>query len=112
MSSESAQPVIDTHVIVRDGDKILFSQRGGPYGHGRWHMPSGKVDQGEELSYGAAWELSEETGLEVDPAQLRLVLALEWFTVHDLPEDLIEYPEAGLRGYLDDAGTLVEHNWA
>ncbi|WP_405914555.1 NUDIX domain-containing protein [Streptomyces sp. NBC_00728] len=146
MSSEPAQPVIDTHVIVRDGDKILFSQRGGPYGHGRWHMPSGKLDQGEELSSGAARELSEETGLEVDPAHLRLVqvvhhqqskeisrigfffeatqwtgspvnrepakcMALEWFTVHDLPEDIIEYPEAGLRGYLDDAGTLVEHNW-
>jgi ADP-ribose pyrophosphatase YjhB (NUDIX family) len=146
MSSEPAQPVIDTHVIVRDGDKILFSQRGGPHGHGRWHMPSGKLDQGEELSHGAARELSEETGLEVDPAHLRLVqvvhhqqgkdisrigfffeatqwtgipvnrepakcMALEWFTVHDLPEDLIEYPEAGLRGYLDDGGTLVEHNW-
>ncbi|MEY2245965.1 NUDIX domain-containing protein [Streptomyces sp. BF23-18] len=146
MSSEPAQPVIDTHVIVRDGDKILFSQRGGPYGHGRWHMPSGKLDQGEELSYGAARELSEETGLEVDPAHLRLVqvvhhqqskeisrigfffeatqwtgnpvnrepakcMALEWFTVYDLPEDIIEYPEAGLRSYLDDAGTLVEHNW-
>ncbi|MGX5187133.1 hypothetical protein ACWKT5_31340 [Streptomyces avermitilis] len=23
-------PVIDTHVILRDGEKILFSQRGGP----------------------------------------------------------------------------------
>ncbi|MGQ4344108.1 NUDIX hydrolase [Streptomyces sp. SAS_275] len=146
MSSELAQPVIDTHVIVRDGDKILFSQRGGPYGHGRWHMPSGKLDQGEELSKGAARELSEETGLDVDPEHLRLVqvvhhqqspeisrigfffeatrwtgtpvnreptkcMALEWFTVHELPDDIIEYPEAGLRGYLDDVGTLVEHNW-
>ncbi|MET7390485.1 NUDIX domain-containing protein [Streptomyces sp. NPDC005529] len=146
MSSELAQPVIDTHVIVRDGDKILFSQRGGPYGHGRWHMPSGKLDQGEELSKGAARELSEETGLDVDPEHLRLVqvvhhqqspeisrigfffeatkwagtpvnreptkcMALEWFTVHELPDDIIEYPEAGLRGYLDTAGTLVEHNW-
>lgn len=40
-----AEPVIDTHVILRAGDKLLFSQRGGPYGYGRWHMPSGKLDR-------------------------------------------------------------------
>ncbi|MEB3960548.1 NUDIX domain-containing protein [Streptomyces kunmingensis] len=142
-----AHPVIDTQVIVRDGDKILFSQRGGPYGKGRWHMPSGKLDEGEEITVGAARELWEETGLEVAPDHLRLVQvvhhrqddemtrigfffvatqwkgdpvnrepekcrALEWFTVHELPDDIIEYPEAGLRGYLDGAAPLVEHNWA
>ncbi|GAA3815704.1 NUDIX domain-containing protein [Streptomyces phyllanthi] len=146
MSGQPAQPVIDTHVILRDADKILFSQRGGPYGRGRWHMPSGKLDQGEPLPHGAARELYEETGITVDPAHLRLVqtvhhrqeaqverigfffeatewegtpvnkepekcLALEWFTVHDLPDDIIEYPEAGLRGYLDGSGPLTEHGW-
>ncbi|MFC9534450.1 NUDIX domain-containing protein [Streptomyces sp. NPDC056975] len=155
MSSELAQPVIDTHVIVRDGDKILFSQRGGPYGHGRWHMPSGKLDGGEALTVGAARELEEETGLVVAPQDLRLVqvvhhhqdeeidrigfffeatqwtgspvnrepakcMALEWFTAHELPDDIIEYPEAGLLGYLgregqvaylNSPGLLVEHDW-
>lgn len=146
MNAQVAQPVIDTHVILRDGDKILFSQRGGPYGYGRWHMPSGKLDQGEPLTVGAARELFEETGITADPARLRLVqvvhhrqdeqverigfffeatdwegqpvnkepekcLALEWFTVHELPDDVIEYPKAGLLGYLDDAGPLAEHNW-
>ncbi|MFF3404381.1 NUDIX domain-containing protein [Streptomyces sp. NPDC002659] len=71
--AQPAQPVIDTHVIVRDGDKLLFSQRGGPYGYGRWHMPSGKLDQGQPLPVGAARELYEETGITVDPAHLRLV---------------------------------------
>jgi 8-oxo-dGTP diphosphatase len=146
MSASPAQPVIDTHVIVRDGDKVLLSQRGGPYGHGRWHMPSGKLDHGESLTHGAARELLEETGLVVDVADLRLVhvvhhhqaaeterigfffearvwdgepvnrepskcLALEWFAVHDLPDDLIEYPGAGLRGYLESAGPLTEQGW-
>lgn len=146
MNPEPAQPVIDTHVILRDGDKLLFSQRGGPYGYGRWHMPSGKLDQGEPLPVGAARELYEETGITVDPAHLRLVqvvhhrqsqdverigfffeatkwegqpvnkepekcMALEWFTVHDLPDDIIEYPEAGLNGYLSGSSPLVEHGW-
>ncbi|WP_239064888.1 NUDIX domain-containing protein [Streptomyces sp. S4.7] len=70
MNPHPAQPVIDTHVLLRDGDKLLFSQRGGPYGHGRWHMPSGKLDRGETISAGAARELMEETGVRVDPARL------------------------------------------
>lgn len=146
MSASPAQPVIDTHLIVRDGDKILLSQRGGPYGYGRWHMPSGKLDRGETLTSCAARELLEETGIVVDPADLNLVhvvhhhqtdeverigfffeavtwngepvnkepskcLALQWFAVHDLPEDFIEYPEAGLRGYLHSRRPLTEHGW-
>lgn len=146
MSTHPAQPVIDTHVILRDGDKILLSQRGGPYGHGRWHMPSGKLDHGEPLTTGAARELQEETGITVEPSHLHLVhvvhhqqgagierigfffvatqwtghpvnrepdkcMALEFFPVHDLPDDLIEYPEAGLRAYLDSTGPLTEHGW-
>lgn len=146
MSGQPATPVIDTHVIVRDGDKILLSQRGGPYGHGRWHMPSGKLDRGEPLPAGAARELFEETGITVDPADLRLVqvvhhredeemerigfffeartwegepvnkepekcLALTWFTVHELPDDIIEYPGVGLLGYLGATGPLTVHNW-
>ncbi|GGV02513.1 hypothetical protein GCM10010211_82330 [Streptomyces albospinus] len=38
-------------------------------------------------------------------------LALEWFTVHDLPDDIIEYPAAGLKGCLNATNPLVEHAW-
>ncbi|MFF4315781.1 NUDIX domain-containing protein [Streptomyces sp. NPDC001507] len=36
-------------------------------------MPSGKLDEDEPLSVGAARELYEETGVTVDPDHLRLV---------------------------------------
>ncbi|MCX5064203.1 NUDIX domain-containing protein [Streptomyces sp. NBC_00201] len=146
MSAQLAQPTIDTHVLLRAGEKILLSQRGGPYGFRRWHLPSGKLDQGESLTFGAARELFEETGVKVDPDHLELLhvvhhrqedgsdrigffflatewegaptnkepekcLALEWFTDHDLPEDIIEYPEAGLRGCLGQTGALTLHGW-
>ncbi|MFF0746680.1 NUDIX domain-containing protein [Streptomyces sp. NPDC004111] len=142
----TAKPVIDTHVFLRNGDKLLLSQRGGPYGYGRWHAPSGKLDQGEPCRHGAARELHEETGVVVDPHHLRLVhtvhhrqnedieriglffeatqwqgepenrepdkcLALAWYSVHELPDDIIEYPAAGLHGYLHDEGGLTEHGW-
>ncbi|NGO71464.1 NUDIX hydrolase [Streptomyces boncukensis] len=142
----NAAPILDTHVILLDGDKVLMSQRGGPYGYGRWHLPSGKLDRGETIPAGAARELHEETGVTVAPDQLRQVhvvhhkqaediervgffflatewegepsnrepqkcLDLRWFSVHDLPEDIIEYPAAGLRGYLDAPGALTLHGW-
>jgi 8-oxo-dGTP diphosphatase len=31
--------------------------------------------------------------------------------VHDLPDDLIEHPAAGLTGYLDATSPLLEHAW-
>ncbi|MGD6750354.1 NUDIX hydrolase [Streptomyces sp. BH105] len=146
MTAETAEPVIDTHVILRDGEKLLFSQRGGPYGYGRWHVPSGKLDKNEALREGAARELREETGVDVEPAHLRLVhvvhhkqsdtverigfffeatqwqgepvnkepakcLGLEWFSVHELPDDIIEYPKAGVVGYLQGESPLTEHGW-
>ncbi|MFJ3793469.1 NUDIX domain-containing protein [Kitasatospora sp. NPDC090091] len=142
-----APPVVDTHVIVRTEDgKMLLSQRGGPYGYGQWHAPSGKLEPGELPAVGAARELEEETGLVVDPDHLRLAytvshyqspsvqrlglffvatvwegepenrepakcLDLRWFTEHELPEDLIPYPAAGIRGALTEPGGLALHNW-
>jgi len=142
-----SSPVIDVHLILRDGDKILLSQRAGAYGHGRWHAPSGKLDPGEPLTAATAREAHEETGVVVDPDHLRLVhtvhhhqgdevpdrigfffeathwegepvnrepdkcLRLAWFAVHDLPDDLIPYPAAGLRGYLDADTDITMHGW-
>ncbi|MEU6547021.1 NUDIX domain-containing protein [Streptomyces sp. NPDC046859] len=146
MSGQQARPTIDTHVLLRDGSKILLSQRGGPYGYGRWHLPSGKLDQGEPLTVGAARELFEETGVATDPEHLELLhvvhhqqddgcdrigffflatewegtpvnkepekcLALRWFADRALPEDIIEYPAAGLRGCLSQDGALTVHGW-
>ncbi|MFE4977251.1 NUDIX domain-containing protein [Kitasatospora sp. NPDC056651] len=145
-TTAAAPPVVvDVHVILRTTDgRILLSRRGGPYGHGQWHAPSGKLDPGEKPAHGAARELEEETGITTDPARLRLActvlhhqdpatvrlglfylatrwegepvnrepdkcLDLRWFTEDDLPEDLIPYPGAGIRGALTDPGALLHH---
>ncbi|MEU0122965.1 NUDIX domain-containing protein [Streptomyces albidoflavus] len=148
MSAPTAQrPVVDVHIIVRQGGKILLSQRGGPYGYGQWHAPSGKVEPGEALVQAAVRELFEETGLRALPEALTLChtvihhqgdgtpdrigffyeahqvagepenrepekcLALEWHAEHNLPENLIPYPAAGLHGVLHEPGSVTHHNW-
>ncbi|MET9930343.1 MULTISPECIES: NUDIX domain-containing protein [unclassified Streptomyces] len=141
------QPIADVHIVVRQGDKILLSQRGGPYGFGQWHAPSGKLDPGETPLQAAVRELREETGLHALPEALTLAhtvihhqgdgtpdrigffyeltdytgepenrepakcLALHWFATHDLPDDLIPYPAAGIHGLLSDRDGLTFHNW-
>ncbi|MGJ7417024.1 NUDIX domain-containing protein [Streptomyces cinereoruber] len=71
-TSPVQRPIVDVHVVVRQGDKILLSQRGGPYGYGQWHAPSGKLDPGETPAEAAVRELHEETGLTALPSAVTL----------------------------------------
>ena len=55
-------------VIVTDGERVLL-------GHAtrspRWDIPKGVAEPGEELAAAARRELSEETGLDAPPGELR-----------------------------------------
>ena len=52
-------------VLLRRGPRATF-------GRGLWDLPVGKCDPGEPVTTAAVRELHEETGLLVDPADLRL----------------------------------------
>jgi 8-oxo-dGTP diphosphatase len=55
-----------------DGElHLLVVRRGNPPFEGRWALPGGYLDVEEDLATSAARELSEETGLEVAPSELR-----------------------------------------
>ncbi|MPY98149.1 MAG: NUDIX domain-containing protein [Actinophytocola sp.] len=67
--------VIDVHVILSDGARILLTQRrdDNPDFDGRWHLPSGKLDAGESVLDAAVREAEEEVGVLIQPADLRHV---------------------------------------
>ena len=47
-------PKVAVVVLVSDGDRLLFVQRGAEPQIGKWCFPGGYVDRGEEVSSGAA----------------------------------------------------------
>ncbi|WP_328898646.1 phosphotransferase [Streptomyces sp. NBC_00441] len=79
-----ADAPVDAHLLaVRDGDlgpEVLLSRRAGDvYASGLWHAPSGHVEA-ETVVDALVRETLEETGLVVDPADVRVAV-----TVHHRP---------------------------
>lgn len=53
--------------LVRDDGRVLFTRR---TDNGLWCLPAGGAEEGSSFSDTAIAELREETGVEVDPADL------------------------------------------
>lgn len=64
------QPVVGVGaVIVRNG-KILLEKRKNEPGRGKWSIPGGLVELGEDLEQTVIREVREETGLQVTRPEL------------------------------------------
>lgn len=82
MTDTTLPPELDSHallvaaVIVHDeaAGRVLLLQRGpkAKFAALHWDLPVGKADRGEVITATAARELKEETGLVVDPAELKV----------------------------------------
>ncbi|SDJ94467.1 Glyoxalase/Bleomycin resistance protein/Dioxygenase superfamily protein [Streptomyces indicus] len=70
--------VVDVHLIVRRGDRVLLARRAGTgYADGLWHLPSGHLEDGEDVRAAVLREAQEEVGLRLDPAEVRTALVMQ-----------------------------------
>lgn len=73
-------PQLLVSTIVAWGDRVLLCRRAGPPAAGRWVLPGGFMESGEALEQAAVRETYEETGVRLEPRELRL------YAVASLPE--------------------------
>jgi 8-oxo-dGTP pyrophosphatase MutT (NUDIX family) len=69
--------VVDVHVILRRRGRVLLLRRAGDvYASGQLCLPSGHLEEGESIAQAAVRETFEETGIALDPMEIRHVLSI------------------------------------
>lgn len=64
------QPVVGVGAIIVQDGKILMTKRGSEPGKGKWSVPGGVVELGENLEKAVIREVKEETNLDVEVVHL------------------------------------------
>lgn len=101
-----SNPLPAVSVLVADGDRFLACRRQAaqPIGGGRWCLPCGYVEHGEDYLSAARREVREETGIEVElEAILSVVTNFHAPHLHSLVAVLLARPVGGSLSAGDDA---------
>jgi ADP-ribose pyrophosphatase YjhB (NUDIX family) len=86
MSQDLKLPKVGVGCLVLDKQgKVLLVRRAYPPGAGKWSIPGGHVELGEDLVEAATRELKEETGVEAEPVG---VVNVDTLIVHDERENI------------------------
>ncbi|MEM3640740.1 MAG: NUDIX hydrolase [Candidatus Bathyarchaeia archaeon] len=64
------QPLVGVGAIITSKDKILLAKRRSEPAKGKWSIPGGLVELGENVEEAVIREVKEETGLEVEKPKL------------------------------------------
>jgi len=69
--------IVAKTVVLNDRDEVLLLRRSATDTRrpGEWDFPGGGIEPGEDLAEGAAREIAEESGLTIEPTQLKLIYA-------------------------------------
>jgi ADP-ribose pyrophosphatase YjhB (NUDIX family) len=126
-----ANPKVAAVVFIQDGSRVLLIKRAVDPERGKWALPGGFVDFGEDPRLAAVREAAEETGLIVELGALldvmfggvTIVIAYaarviggtlsaaddveeaRWFTPGDLPELAFESTERLISRWIGDLHT-------
>jgi ADP-ribose pyrophosphatase YjhB (NUDIX family) len=96
--------------IVHDAEgRLLIIRRGRPPGEGLWSLPGGRVEKDESDAQAVVRELSEETGLRVEPG--RLIGSVERPGPDGVTYDIHDYAATVTGGELCAGDDAAEARW-
>jgi ADP-ribose pyrophosphatase YjhB (NUDIX family) len=70
-------PKVVVTTVTVDGDRVVLLRRAEAPGEGRWGLPGGHIERGEDPFVAAVRETREETGLDVEIVRLLRMNAVE-----------------------------------
>jgi 8-oxo-dGTP diphosphatase len=113
-----AAPIAGVGAVVLDAEqRVLLVRRGQEPLLGEWSLPGGALELGERLEEGVRREVSEETGLDVEPEEIVAVFD----HISHASEDparvrfhyvLVDYRCRLIGGTLASATDVTEARWA
>src|SRR4051812_15666429 len=68
------RPIVGVGAVIVNDGRVLLVRRGTEPFRGQWSLPGGVQDVGETIQQGIVREVSEETGLEVEPVEVAGVI--------------------------------------
>ena len=111
-----SQPIVGVGaVIVQDGS-LLIVKRGVEPGKGKWSIPGGAVDLGEEVREAVMREAKEECGLDIEIIDDRPMDAVDGITVdkegrlkyHYILLQFLAHPKGGI---LKPSSDVLDAKW-
>ncbi|MHA1792592.1 MAG: NUDIX hydrolase [Promethearchaeota archaeon] len=66
-------PIVGVGMVIINDDKVLTIQRAADPDKGLWSVPGGKVELGETCQFAVVREVKEETNLDVEIKDIKLV---------------------------------------
>jgi len=108
------RPLVGTGALILQDSKLLLIKRGAQPGLGKWSIPGGLVELGENVQDAMVREVKEEVGLEVEP--LKLMDVFDSVTLD--PQGRIQYHFVVVNflvrivgGSLNTASDILEARW-
>jgi 8-oxo-dGTP diphosphatase len=88
------RPIVGVGVVILEGDKILLEKRKNEPNLGKWSVPGGLVELGEDVEQAVIREVKEETGLDAHEPQL---------------VDVVNYVSLGKRGAVKYHYVIIDY---
>ncbi|MEV0033355.1 NUDIX domain-containing protein [Nocardia sp. NPDC050793] len=71
--------VVDVLLLLSRDERVLLAQRHNTgYADGQWNLPSGKLEDGEDVVDAIIRETHEEIGLQLDRDEVRLISSIHY----------------------------------